>query len=96
VPAGLVAATQSWQQALATALLYLLIQQLENHLLAPRIMGHAVRVHPVAIIASLLAGAALLGLVGALLAVPVAAAVAVALEDARRGEFPGADAASGK
>lgn len=52
---------------------FILIQQLENNVLAPRIVGHAVGLHPVASTLALLIGAQLFGPFGALIATPVVA-----------------------
>jgi putative heme transporter len=49
------------------------VQQFESNVLQPVIMRRAVRLHPVVILAALTGGAALVGIVGAFLAVPVAA-----------------------
>lgn len=54
----------------------IVIQQLEGDLLQPLILGRAVRLHPVAILLSLTAGVAVAGVVGAFLAVPIAAVTA--------------------
>jgi predicted PurR-regulated permease PerM len=60
-------------KALIAGIYYLVYQQIENYLVAPRIMQRTVSVPgPVTIVAAL-AGAALLGVLGALLAIPVAA-----------------------
>lgn len=83
IPAIVVAAFDSPLLALAVAGLYLLIQQLENHLLVPKVMERAVELHPFATLVALLAGAELLGVLGAILAVPVAAALAVLLDEVR-------------
>ena len=48
-------------------------QQLENYLLSPRITAHTMSIHAAVAFGSVIAGAALLGIVGALLAIPVAA-----------------------
>ncbi|HLZ21524.1 MAG TPA: AI-2E family transporter [Ktedonobacterales bacterium] len=85
VPAVAVAFTQDPLKALFTIIAYVIIQQLESNLLAPRIMGRAVQLHPLAVILGLLAGASLFGIVGALVAVPVASAIAVVLEEVRNG-----------
>jgi predicted PurR-regulated permease PerM len=53
--------------------LYLVIQQLESHLLAPRIIGSSVNLHPVVVIFAALSGASIAGLLGVFLAVPVVA-----------------------
>jgi predicted PurR-regulated permease PerM len=83
VPAVLVAATYSPVQAVLTLVLYVLIQQLENNLLVPKIMERAVALHPMAVVLSLLVGGELLGILGAIVSVPVAAAISVALDEVR-------------
>jgi predicted PurR-regulated permease PerM len=88
IPAVVVALTQSPGLAIATLVLYLLIQQLENNLLVPKIMEQAVELHPLAVIVAIMIGGELLGVVGALVAVPVAAAVAVVLDELRHHEGP--------
>jgi predicted PurR-regulated permease PerM len=60
--------------AIAVVLLYLLVQQVENHVLVPQIQGDAVELHPSVVILALIAGSALFGLLGAILSVPVTAA----------------------
>ncbi len=55
-------------------LLVLAVQNLEGQLLQPLILGRALSIHPLAIIVSLAVGGFLLGILGAFLAVPVAAA----------------------
>lgn len=92
VPAVIVAATTSPVLALLTAGLFLGIQQVENNLLVPKVMERAVKLHPLAVVLALLAGAGLQGIVGAIVAVPVAAAVSVVLDEIRgtSGEPPAA------
>ncbi len=51
------------------------VQQLESHVLQPFLLGRAVRVHPLAVILAIASGVVLWGIVGALIAVPVAAVV---------------------
>lgn len=53
---------------------FVLLQVIESNILGPRIVGHAVGLHPVAAILSLLVGAKLFGVFGALLATPIVAA----------------------
>lgn len=53
----------------------LLVQQIEGHVLQPLLMGHAVSLHPVAVILVVAAGSLVAGIVGALLAVPIAAVI---------------------
>jgi predicted PurR-regulated permease PerM len=59
--------------AIAVAVVALLVQQFDNDLLAPVIYGRALSLHPVAILLSVVAGGALFGLAGTVLAVPVVA-----------------------
>ena len=69
------------KKALIALVYYLVYQQLENYVVAPRVMQHTVSVPgPVTIVAAL-AGAALLGVLGALLAIPVAAGLLLLYEE---------------
>jgi predicted PurR-regulated permease PerM len=73
IPALAVAATVSMQKVLFVLIFFFLQQQLENHILVPKIMSRQVGVSAVTVIVALLIGGSLLGIVGALLAVPTAA-----------------------
>jgi len=67
-------------------------QQVEGHILIPRVYGQALRLSPLAVLVALLVGGQLLGIVGALLALPLAAGIRVLVEDLRialPGELPG-------
>jgi len=91
VPALAVASTVSLEKVLFVLIFFVLQQQLENHILVPKIMSRQVGVSAVTVIASLLIGGSLAGIVGAILAVPTAAIVQVVLgellrEDERRPE----------
>jgi predicted PurR-regulated permease PerM len=72
----------------------ILYQQVENNLVQPFVYGKAVELHPLIVIIAILIGAALLGVLGALVAIPAAAAVQAVVRDywrfrqARRGEGP--------
>jgi hypothetical protein len=57
----------------AALLLYLAIQQVENIFLVPKIQGDATKLHPAVVIFALILGGAVAGLLGAILALPVAA-----------------------
>ena len=59
--------------ALWVALLFLGIQQIEGHVVVPKVMGNALRLHPLLVIFGLAAGAELYGLAGALTALPLLA-----------------------
>lgn len=79
--AGLMALIQSPTLALFVVIGFAIIQQLENQFLVPKIMGSFVGLSPVIIIITLLAGAELMGIIGAILAIPVATTLAVLLGD---------------
>ncbi|HET9258593.1 MAG TPA: AI-2E family transporter [Acidimicrobiia bacterium] len=69
-------------EALVWALALLLVyQQLENFVIAPRVMNKAVDLSPATVIIALMVGGSLAGLVGALLALPLAALIKVVIED---------------
>ena len=78
---SLVALTVSWPVALATAAFYTGFRVTEDHLTTPLTMRYVVRLHPVATMVAVLVGGALLGIVGALVAVPAATAVSLILEE---------------
>jgi predicted PurR-regulated permease PerM len=60
--------------ALWVALLFLAIQQLEGHVVVPKVMGHSLRLHPLLVIFGLLAGGEIYGFPGILVALPLLAA----------------------
>lgn len=70
IPAIIVALNTSFNAALIVVLFYIILQAVENNLLVPRIMQKAVGLHPIAIIISVIIGSELLGILGALLAIP--------------------------
>jgi predicted PurR-regulated permease PerM len=77
----LVALSVSIPIAIATLAYYIAYRLAEDYLLVPRVMRHTVNVPPVVTIVALLIGGALLGIVGALLAIPAAAVVQLALAE---------------
>lgn len=84
IPAIIVALVQSPVLGIGVAAYFLIIQQVENSILVPKIMEKAVGLSPILVILVLLIGGSLMGIVGALLAVPVAAAVKVVYDDYRK------------
>jgi predicted PurR-regulated permease PerM len=84
IPAVIIAFTHSPQQGFMTLGLYVLIQQLENNLIVPKVMGRAVELHALAVMLALLAGSELMGVTGAILSVPVTAALSVVVDELRR------------
>jgi predicted PurR-regulated permease PerM len=73
IPPILVALFDNPISAIWVALLFLAIQQLEGHVVAPQVFGHTLRINPLLIIFALLFGGELYGVVGAFVALPVAA-----------------------
>lgn len=69
--------------ALAVLVLVLVVQQAESNVLQPMILGRLTRLHPLLVILAITGGALVLGVLGAFLAVPVAACVARAVDYAR-------------
>lgn len=76
-----VAALDSWTKMAGVLIFYLIYTQVENGFLVPRIMKSSVNLVGLAVLIALLAGSALAGVVGALVAVPTAALVAVLMDE---------------
>jgi predicted PurR-regulated permease PerM len=72
---ALVALTVSVPVSLATVIFFIALRLIEDYLLVPRIIGRTVQVPPLVTVVAVLLGGALLGIVGALLAIPIAAAI---------------------
>jgi predicted PurR-regulated permease PerM len=85
IPAILIAWTESLQKALIVTAYYIVLQQIESQILLPKVMGARVHVSPVTVLIALLIGHALFGLPGAILAIPTAASVMVAVDRLRDG-----------
>lgn len=81
IPAIVVASQLGSRQLILSIVFWLLYQQVENYVIAPRVMRKAVNLNPALVIISLLIGGSLAGLVGALLALPVTALVKVLLTE---------------
>lgn len=84
IPAILIGFTQSPIKGLMVAIMYLLIQQTESHILVPKIMSKVTGLHPIVCIFSLLIGVKIAGILGALLAIPVAMMINIVAGDAFR------------
>jgi predicted PurR-regulated permease PerM len=79
---GIVCAITDFPTApLVWVVVLLVYQQAENHLLQPLIYGRTVELHPLFVIVSILIGGTLLGVLGALLAIPAAAVVQILVKD---------------
>jgi predicted PurR-regulated permease PerM len=85
---GLVAFIHSIVAGIVVVVFFILYQQFENHVLQPVIYGRTVQLSPLAVLISILIGAELAGILGALAAIPVAGSIQVLLLDwrANRGE----------
>jgi predicted PurR-regulated permease PerM len=83
-PPVLVALFQDPLTGLWVALLFVGLQQIEGHIASPLIFGHALRINPLLVIFSLLFGFELFGILGALVALPVAAVVRETVDYLRR------------
>jgi predicted PurR-regulated permease PerM len=68
-----------WKMAFWAAVAMVIVQQIDNHMISPVILRATVKVHPVVIILALLVGGSLAGLLGVLVAVPVAAVTKIIL-----------------
>jgi predicted PurR-regulated permease PerM len=93
-PAALATLTVGLVPALIVAVAIIAYMQVESHILIPRIYGQTLRLSPLAVLVALLIGGQLLGIIGALLALPIAASVRVLIEQLRidlPGEQPGED-----
>lgn len=81
IPAIILAFTISPLLALSVIILYIVIQQLENNILLPKVMQKTVGLNPIISLAAVLIGAKLGGILGAFLALPVATALSVIMDD---------------
>jgi predicted PurR-regulated permease PerM len=78
---ALIAALDSWTKMAGVLIFYLIYVNIENAYLTPRIMRSSVNLMGLTVIIALLIGTALAGVVGALVAVPTAALIAVLMEE---------------
>lgn len=79
IPALSLALLISRKTALLAAIVILVVQQLENAVISPKILGESMGLHPLVVIFAIMAGGELYGFLGILLAVPAAAALKVIL-----------------
>ena len=91
VPDGAVAFIHSVPAGIIVIVFFVLYQQVENHILQPVVYGRTVQLSPLVVLISVLIGAQLAGVLGALAAIPVAGSLQVIFVDwlrQRRGEEP--------
>jgi predicted PurR-regulated permease PerM len=88
IPAILVAATVSPELALVVAFIYVVLQLIEGNVLVPIVMRNTIGISPLLVLFSLLIGAEVGGLLGAFLAVPIAASIEIVLSRLQARETP--------
>lgn len=81
IPAVFIALTQTPALAIGVIIVYIIIQQLENHVIVPKVMQKAVGLNPIITIVSMMIGFKLAGILGIVIAIPVATAATIALND---------------
>ena len=98
--AGIVVVSSRSRSALQRSIVFLIVivvyQQIENYVLQPTIIGKAARISGFTVLASVLVFGALFGLIGAIIGVPLAAALQIVVEEltaARRARIAAADVA---
>lgn len=78
---GVVAFLHSIPAGIVVIVFFIVYQQIENHLLQPVVYGRTVQLSPLAVLISILIGAELAGIIGALGAIPVAGSIQVVVND---------------
>ena len=81
IPAIIIGLSQSYFLGFAAIALYFVIQQLESHVVVPQVMGKAVGLNPLVVILAIAVGSRLLGVGGALLAVPIVVVAQIIITD---------------
>ena len=81
IVAGVAAFVHSVPAGIAVVVFFLVYQQLENHLLQPVIYARTVKLNPLTVIIAILVAVELAGVLGALLAIPIASMIQVILRD---------------
>jgi len=81
IPATIVAFFHGVPTGIGTAIYFIVYQQVENYVVAPRVMREAVNISPAAVLLAALMGATLLGFVGALIAIPIAASIKIITQE---------------
>ncbi|WP_390407588.1 AI-2E family transporter [Lacticaseibacillus jixiensis] len=79
IPAVAVAATVSWKQMLLAVIVAVVVQQIDNNLIYPNVIGKSLEIHPLTVLVLLLTAGNMFGLLGVILGIPVYAVVKVIL-----------------
>jgi predicted PurR-regulated permease PerM len=80
-----------WPTTVLVGLFFLVYQQIENYVIAPRVVRNTVDISSIAVLLAALVGGSVLGVVGAVMAIPVAATIKVVLSDRLRARDEAAD-----
>lgn len=80
IPILAVAATMSYMDVLRALIAVVVIQQLESQVISPRVIGRSVGLHPLAVVFALLVGLELYGILGMIIAVPIAGIIRVLVD----------------
>ena len=88
IPAAIIGLGISWKAAAIIVGLYLIIQQVENNVLVPKVMSKALDLSPFLVFIIMLAGASLGGVLGIILAIPLAGMCRVIVEEYRKKQIP--------
>src|SRR3989338_4876947 len=81
VPAVFLAFTESPTKAILVLILYIVIQQLENQIIVPKVMQKTVGLNPIIVLVVTLVGATVAGVIGVLLALPTATILSIFVHD---------------
>lgn len=87
IPAVIIALPVSPYLAIAVVIWYVLVQEVENNFLVPKIMQKAVGINPIVTIIAILVAVKLVGLIGAIIAVPAVSILSMLLSDIYEGKF---------
>jgi predicted PurR-regulated permease PerM len=80
--------TVGWTVAIGAAIAVLVLRQLEDYVIAPRVMGHAVGLSPLVVLVSVVAAGYLLGAIYVLIAIPIASIAATLVDVVVHGRDP--------
>jgi predicted PurR-regulated permease PerM len=81
IPTIAIGFLHSTGSGIAVVIMYIVYQQIENHILQPVVMSRTVKLNPLGVLLSVLVGVELAGFLGALLAIPAAGAIQVVIRD---------------
>ena len=77
----LILLASNWLAALIFIVVYIVYSQIENNIIAPKIQGNALKLQPVIILSAIIIGMYMFGLLGAIIAIPIAGCIRVLIEE---------------